>query len=147
MVGLFVDPKNHKVTYYDGGDAKFSATTLANVGKSLAAVFNNWDKVKNRVVRVQDAVVTQKQLVEAAKNVQKDGAEWDISNEDTSLLEKQARESFAKGDPSVEATYNCIKRSIWGAGFGGEMMEVDNDLLGLPQMSKAEVQEVVARYC
>ena len=140
MVGLFLEPENHKVTYYEGGDVPFSTTTLATTGKALAAVTNRWDEFKNRTVRVQDAVVTQRQLVNMAKEVQADGREWTEEHETTLRLEDGA----ADADPYP---YASIKRAIWGEGLGQKMTGLDNELLGIEELQRGQVKAVVARFC
>ena len=47
-----------------------------------------------------------------------------------------------KPDPSVFA-YNFIKAAIWGEGYGSHFEKLDNELLGLGQMSDAELQDLV----
>lgn len=146
-VGLFIDAKKHSVTYYDGGDVRFSTTTLPTVGKSLVAILDHWEKISDRVVRVQDAVVTQKQLVCLAKEIQADGVEWTETYAETATLEKSSREKFARGEATAIEVYDLIKRAIWGEGFGSEMKELDNSKLGIPEMDQGKVRYVVSKYC
>ena len=62
------------------------------------------------------------------------------------LLAK-AREELKKENPNPGAfVYNFIIAAIWGEGYGGHFQKLDNDLLGIKQLSDDEVQAVVSKY-
>lgn len=147
QIGLFLDPQSHSVTYYNGGAVPFSTTTLESVGNAVAACLLNWEKVKNRIVRIQDAVVTQKQLVDLAKLIQADDARWVVNNQETDALEKKARENYEKGNVTGDDVVAMIKVGVWGKGTGTKFTEVDNEVLGLRELDEEGVGEVVSRYC
>lgn len=145
-VGLLVNPKAKSVVYYDGGDKKFSTTKLATVGKALAAVLDKWDQVKNRAARVQGVLVTQKQLVDIAK--QYTGADgWSISTAYTADLDKQSRAKYASGQADRAAAFDNLKVALWGEGYGGAFPETDNEVLGVKEMTAQELDELVKSFC
>lgn len=147
MVGLFLNLKERKVTLYDGGNIPFSASTLSTVGNALVKSLELLDKVENRTVRVHDGIFTQNLLVSVATRVQGGGRSWTVDSAGTEQLEAFAWAGFAQGSHGPEEVYACIKRAIWGVGFGGEMQNTDNEMLGLRLLQPDEVEAVVARFC
>lgn len=156
MVGLFLDIKAHKVTYYDGGDVPFSATTLAHVGDALVRSLEQWHDIRNRIIRVHDGVFTQRQLVKVAQKLQaaatsedQGSIEWIEEHASTSELEHAARAKLAAGgELGFQEAYDFIKRAIWGEGYGADMTgTVDNEVLGLSTVREEELEQIIRRYC
>jgi len=129
---------------YDGGDRPFSASTLATIGKMVAAVLLHPDKSKNRSVHVHDAVVTQNQLAAYAEKANP-GKKWQAPPVDTAEAEQLASAELQKPEPNYRlAFYNQIKRAIWGEGYGGAFDHVDNEEFGVPLKSEKEIEQLVA---
>ncbi|KAL9576051.1 MAG: hypothetical protein Q9212_007428 [Teloschistes hypoglaucus] len=149
MVGFLIDAKNKKAELYDGGDGPFSATTGASIGKAVVGALSHPTETKNRPVYVQDAVVTQNELIELAKSAGQDG-NWDTKVVSTETLEQNSYielGKLAKGeqaDPSWP--FGFIKRAVWGEGFGGKFAKVDNELLGVKGMSKNDIQALIKQF-
>lgn len=61
------DLKKKQITYLDGGNAKFSTTTVATVARAVVGVLTKREETKNRAVYVQDAALTQKDLLRLSK--------------------------------------------------------------------------------
>lgn len=142
--GLFINFKEHKATLYDGGDRPFSVTRLAAIGTAVVGVLQHPEETENRPVFVHEAVVTQNQLVNIAKDADP-SKKWEIQNVDTEKLEMETYEALAgpaeKRNPHLY--YNFLFRAIFGEGYGGELTEVDNELLGVTMMSDGEVKKLV----
>ncbi|KAI1371322.1 NAD(P)-binding protein [Hypoxylon crocopeplum] len=142
---FLVNAKDRKIELPDGGNLKTSTTTLADVGRAVVGVLRNLEQTKNRVVYVQSAVITQRKLLEYVKKVVgSDG--W---TEDVTSIDEQVRLSFAeaeKENPNFWVLFGgTVKAAIWKEGYGGLFQKLDNDLLGVKQMTDAEVAAVVAQ--
>ena len=149
MVGFIIDAKNKKAELYDGGDRPFSATTGANIGKAVVESLVHASETKNRPVYVQDAVLTQNQLIKLARGLGQDGA-WDTKVVETEGLEQSAYVELgklSKGEPADPTwPYSFIKRAVWGEGFGGEFPKTDNALLGVKGMSESDVSGLIKSF-
>ena len=145
MVGFLVDVKGQKAELYDGGDRRFSTTRVTTVGDAIVAVLSHYEETKNRLVRIQDAVVTQNQLIGIAKRLGKSGS-WDTKVVETAQLESAAYGELSKANPDPTWPYWFIKRAVWGEGFGGEFEVTDNKLLGLNGLNESELEGVVKTF-
>lgn len=146
MVGFIINVKNKSADLYDGGDRVFSTTTLADVGKAVAGVLRKPAETKNRAVFVQSAATTLKSLVAAGKKAtgQEGWTETVVKVEDLEA-EAYAELKKEKPDPSIFAV-KFIKVGIFGEGYGAHFQKLDNDLLGVKELSTGELEALVARY-
>lgn len=141
---LIMDLRNHAITYYDGGDVKFSATTLASIGKAVAGIMSKPDQTKNRTVYVQDVAVSQKELVELAESI--DGVAWTIEEASTAEAKASALAELSKPDPDVfSAAFDQVRRAVFSADVKPKFSELDNELLDVPEMSLSQLREMITR--
>lgn len=135
--GFIINLSGSEVTLYDGGHNVFSATTLSGVGKSLVGIINNLDATENSVVYVEEARISQNDLLRLS------GKEITTRNVLTVDLEKKSFEELGKPspNPAVFAT-GFILRAILGEGFGSlfDTKKLSNDLVGLKSLSEEEVR-------
>ncbi|KAJ5635885.1 uncharacterized protein N7484_009198 [Penicillium longicatenatum] len=140
---FLVDLTSPTPEIYDGGNQKFSTTTLAGVGQAIAGVLKNLDATSNKAIFVSSAEVSQKELLDiAGKHV----APQEVSTKD---LEKAAFSELQKPNPDgMVIAFNLLKRVIFGAGFGSQFpaKNLSNDLLGVPRLSSADIKDIVSRY-
>jgi len=141
--GLFGNFKTHDMTLWDGGDTKVSTTTLASVGKVVAGVFHNLEATKNKEIRVADTTITQKQIIEIAKEI--DGKEWTTKTGSTAEAYQIALDEFKKPEPNIMvAIFNQLYRILFSVEHGTCYEDkLDNDKVGLSVMTKEQVKEVV----
>ncbi|KAF5252629.1 hypothetical protein FANTH_2524 [Fusarium anthophilum] len=142
--GFMVNLKDHTATLYDGGDVVYSATRLSTIGMALASIAKNLDVTKNRHIYIQDIAITQNQIIEIAKHV--DGKEWTTSAASTVEIEEKAHQALKSSDPAEVAgsALGFIARACWGEGYGGDFSKKNNnDLLGIPGLSTAGLEELV----
>ena len=141
--GLFGDLKSHTTTLWDGGETRISTTTLASIGKAVAGVFRNLEATKNRVIRVADTTVTQKQIMEIVKEI--DGVEWTTKDGSTAEVYKIALEELKKPEPNMQvAVFNQLYRILFGVECGPDFGDkLDNEKIGLQVMTEEQVKEVV----
>lgn len=147
MVGFILDVKNKQAKLYDGGDRVFSTTTLADVGKAVAGVLSKPAETKNRAVFVQSTATTLKSLVAAAKKAAGSSEGWTENVVKVEDLEAEAYTELKKEnpDPSIFAV-KFIQVGIFGEGYGAHFSKLDNELLGVKELSESELEAVVARY-
>ncbi|KAK9415705.1 putative Bifunctional pinoresinol-lariciresinol reductase [Seiridium unicorne] len=141
-VPFLLDVQGHKAELYDGGDQLFSATTLAGVGKAVVGVLNHFEDTKNRFVYVQEAAVSQKQLLNILKKARPD-TKWVEEVVSTSDLEAKANEDLSKGNIHDGIWVSFIKRAIFGSGYGGHFKKLDNDLLDVKTFTPSELEAAV----
>lgn len=146
MVGFIMNVKGKSIKLYDGGHRLFSATSLPTIGKAVAGVLQHLDETKNRAVYVQDTATTLQELL--AKGKKAAGPEgWKEEEVATDDCLAQAWEELKKEKPNPDVfVYNFIFAAIWGEGYGGHFQKLDNELLGIKQMSDGEVQALVGKY-
>ncbi|KAH0843627.1 hypothetical protein AYO21_05414 [Fonsecaea monophora] len=144
--GFFLNPAKHSGVLYNGGDAKFSTTTLKTIGRAVVGVIEHLAETANRAVYVHDTVTTQNKLIAYAK--EKDGKEWDTSVKSTKDVYQESLDELTKGGDIGKAMVGFILSGIFGGDETGASYEgrTDNALLGIKELSEQEVKEVVQRF-
>lgn len=140
--GFFLNLKGGETSLYDGGDRPFSTTTLATIGQAVVEVLRNLHETKNRAVLIQDLITTQNEMLAVARSV-KPEIIWTPKNVSTAEMETMAQQKYASGSMDLVASVGFFCRSVFAEGYGGEFKEVDNDLLGIPLMSKADLEALI----
>lgn len=142
-VGFVLNVKGKSAQLLDGGDRVFSATTLSGVGKAVAGVLKHPDETKNRAVYVQETATTLKDLLEKAKKAAgPDG--WTVEEVPVANLIAAANEELKKPNPNPAVwAYPYVKAAIWGEGYGSHFEKLDNELLGIKELSDGELQALV----
>ena len=142
---FIIDLKNKQAELRDGGDRPFSVTTLASVADAVVGVLEHPEETKNKAVRIHNAVVTQNQLIGMAE---KNGSgKFQVKNVRTQDELAWGYEELKKGTDAntMAAMMKFLKSAIWGEGYGGEFMEVDNKLLGVKEFTNEEVEAEVVK--
>ncbi|KAJ4515977.1 hypothetical protein HRR83_005282 [Exophiala dermatitidis] len=145
--GFIINPAKHTADIYNGGDVYFSTTTLDTIGDAVVGVIRNLDKTANRPLYIQDARVTQNQLIQYAK--EKDGKEWSITHKDTNKVREESFNELKKGsDGNIGAAMvGFILSAIFDPEYGSDFEgSLDNDLLGIKGYSDDEVRKLVERF-
>ncbi|KAL5342745.1 hypothetical protein BJX70DRAFT_394586 [Aspergillus crustosus] len=137
---LVVDFPGRRVTFYDEGKHRFSVSRISTVAKAVVASLGKADETRNRVVRVQDAVLTQRKVYDL---VQKwtPGEEWTETHVNAEEQLNGILETLQKGfDP--ELIPGLFVAAFLGGRFGAEydVSNLDNGLLGVEGMSEEEVE-------
>jgi hypothetical protein len=139
---MVVDFKNHAVAFIDGGNNRVSATTISSAGRAVCGILTSFDKTKNRVVYATETILTQKQILDIAKEI-KPEIEWTTSNIKSSDILREGLDAFASGD------YSAVRKVLIGTVFGGEEYgtaydENDNSLLGIEAITQEKLRGVIA---
>ncbi|PSK46033.1 hypothetical protein B9Z65_5001 [Elsinoe australis] len=139
-----VDVKGKKMEIFDGGNVTFTATPMDFVARGVVAVLQRPDVTANRVIRLHGTGITQNELLGMIQRYTgKEG--WEISHTDTAEREKQGYEILSKEPTNLVGwAIPFLQCSIWAERFGGDFSSNnDNQLLGLKEMTTAEVEEVI----
>jgi NmrA-like family len=139
---LLADLKTNRATVFDGGDIKFSCSTLAQVGKAVVKILRNPEQVRNKMIYVQSFSITQNELVGVLEKVT--GRKWeteDVRSEDFIKKSKAAVEENPKDSEARENLVGVV--GIIDGDWTG-MTDFANKLLGLQEGDlEAAVRKVV----
>ncbi|KAK5712073.1 hypothetical protein LTR15_012142 [Elasticomyces elasticus] len=142
--GLLLDLPGKKIQMVNGGETSFTANTVDFIAQGVLAILQNLDATANRAVRLNQAVVTQAQLLGLSKKYA--GSEgWEVDTVSTETLEQKADQNL-KENPANPAAYVLpyVKRTLYGRDCGGNFDgKDDNDVLGLRKMTDEELEQMI----
>ncbi|KAI1087525.1 putative oxidoreductase CipA-like protein [Rostrohypoxylon terebratum] len=141
--GMIVNLKDKKINLWDGGERRYSTTLLPVVAKAVAGVLRHPEETRNRVVFVRSASLTQKEVLERAKKVVgPDG--WTVA---TPSVAESLEAAYAKMEKTGEVDRIAfITSAIWGEGYGSNWQKTDNELLGIKELSDAELEALMESF-
>ncbi|KAJ5669653.1 NAD(P)-binding protein [Penicillium macrosclerotiorum] len=142
--GFLLDLSSPVTTLYDGGDRKFSTTTLKGVGKAIVGIVNHPEETKNTATFVSEACLSQKDLLSL---IGKSPQTQSVSTVDA---EKESYAELAKPSPNFHAAaVGFLRRGIFGDGFGSlfNQDKLSNELFGIEMLSQEELQKIAAESC
>jgi putative NADH-flavin reductase len=143
-VGFIVNLKSHTARLYDGGDRPVSMTRLDAIGKAVVGVLNNLSETANREVYVHETVLSQKEIIAIAKEI--DGKEWETTEYDLIKGLNDSLEKLKGGKPEDvgPAILGTLLPAPFAEGYGNDYsLQADNELLGVKMLSREEVKEVI----
>lgn len=145
-INWLVNAKDKHAILYDGGDRKISFSLLSDVGKAVVGVFRHAEETKNKMVFIQSTVQSFKDVYEIAKKLTP-GEKWtdEVVMVDDLLTSAWAEINKENPDPEKFAV-KFITSAIAGEGYGSLFEKNDNELLGIKELSREEVEEVVKKY-
>jgi hypothetical protein len=133
-----------KATLFDEGDNRISTNALEASGKAIAAILENPGATKNRVVKISQAILTQNQLLKIAQAMRPDD-KWEINKIASDAVMQEGLDELQAGKFSMDAVYKVIKGSaLSGEKYGSAYDENDNELLGVKELTKKDVEKLVA---
>jgi uncharacterized protein YbjT (DUF2867 family) len=136
-VGFLLNTSGPVAELYDGGERKFSTTTLADVSRGVAGIINNLSETENKTVYVSSATVSQKQLLALS------GKSLETKSVPTVDEEKQGFEELSKSAPNpMVFAAKFLHRAIFGEGFGSEFdsTKLFNKAFGLTPLSDEDIR-------
>ncbi|KAJ8105205.1 hypothetical protein ONZ43_g7518 [Nemania bipapillata] len=144
-IGFVADIKGRSLPLWDGGNRVFSTTTLSSIGRAVVGVLNHPEETKNRAVYVQDIALSSKQLLDIAKRaISADTWQGNVISLDAHVA--KGWEELSKPHPDPENfIMNFITAAIWGEGYGAKFEKLDNELLGIKEMSEADVEALIRK--
>ncbi|KAF4967226.1 hypothetical protein FSARC_5205 [Fusarium sarcochroum] len=127
---------------YDGGDVRFSVSTLDTVADAIVSTLHHLDDTKNRSVHVHSLVTTQNLLLALAKEVAPEKS-WDKVDFKLDDLTAKSDQRLANGLTDFETFVPYILRAIFDPDFGACYEEADNELLGLKEASEEDIRSIL----
>ncbi|PNP59619.1 hypothetical protein THARTR1_00792 [Trichoderma harzianum] len=131
-----------KPLLYDGGNTVFSSSTLDAVAQAVVAILNKPEETKNRAVRFQSVAISQNQILKVAKEVAPE-RDWQPEVVKIDDITRAADERLAKGLLGHETFAPYLIRAINDPRYGPQFTTLDNELLGVKQLSEVEIKEIV----
>ncbi|KAL7954747.1 hypothetical protein V8C34DRAFT_293348 [Trichoderma compactum] len=131
-----------KPILYDGGDTVFSTSTLDAVAQAVVGILNKPEETKNRAVRFQSVAISQNQILKVVKEVAPE-RDWQPEVVKIDDLTRVADERFAKGLLGPETFGPYFVRAVNDPRYGPQFTTLDNELLGVKQLTEKEIKEIV----
>jgi hypothetical protein len=132
-------------TLHDGGDKIVCTTTLERIGEAVARSLlpEFAEATKNKPIYVYSAPMSERKMTNLVSKLA--GIEFTEKNLSIDAITKDAFEAYEKGDQSKNASFYIP--FCFGDGYGGDYRYLaSNELLGLKEMSDAEVEETVKGF-
>jgi hypothetical protein len=139
-----LDFPNRKANLYDEGDNRVSSTSLPNIGKAVAGIFQNFEATKNKVVYISEVILTQNKLLKIVEELRPD-IKWEVSKVQTSILLKEGLDGARAGDFSMPTIMKILAGTAFaGTTYGAAYDKTENKLLGVKEMTDDDVKKLVA---
>ncbi|KAJ5683387.1 hypothetical protein N7462_006552 [Penicillium macrosclerotiorum] len=145
--GLFCDNQNKHMVLYDGGNNRFSTTCLSDLGTVVVGVLTHPEETKNRVICVEGANLTQRELLAIIEKVT--GTKWTTEDAKIIDLEKAMQAELAREEPNPAVFIpGFLKVYIYGGpAYGPNLREsaptIDNDIVGLRAYTQEKLEEKI----
>ncbi|KAL6922245.1 hypothetical protein FSST1_006271 [Fusarium sambucinum] len=136
---FFFDFSQPELTIWDQGDAEFSTTTLASVGDAVVGVLAHPEETQDRVVYVQDIVLTQNKVLELAKEVSP-GKEWKVKHDKLDDVTAKSDANVAKGIYDWPTLGPYLFRAIFDSKSIPKFEKLDNELVGIKGVTEEQVK-------
>jgi hypothetical protein len=124
-------------TIYDGGDRVLNFTRIAAVANAIVACLVHAEETKNRSIYISEIAMTTVNKIDPNKN-------WTLGEANTAELGKQVSESVKAGITDFQSTVGrmfCLY--FGGPGYGMPFPKLDNELLGISELSELDVESVI----
>jgi len=122
-------PKRNYSRIFDGGEIKWSATTLETVAKATVAVLLKADETKNKRLFIESFLITQNQLQEVLERVT--GERWEVEQVESEKFMVETKEEIARNPGNHEAVEDLVGVVGIVEGNWEEKEGFANGLLGL----------------
>jgi nucleoside-diphosphate-sugar epimerase len=134
---LQVFPARHYARIFDGGEIKWSATTLDTVAKATVAVLLKAEETKNRRLFIESFLITQNQLLAVLEKVTE--RKWEAEQVESEKFIVETKNEIDRNPGNHDAREDLV--GVVGI-IEGNWEEKDgfaNELLGLKQEDLEEV--------
>ncbi|KAF2016153.1 NAD(P)-binding protein [Aaosphaeria arxii CBS 175.79] len=144
--GFVIDWAKKTAEAWKGGDViPISTTSVAGVGKAISGALKNADATKNRNIYVHEFVVTQKYLFGLAEKHGAPKSQWTLTDIDDVDTEFERRKALATAAPEFPNIIALLRAQMFAGKIKVHFDRVDNDLVGLRQLSEAEFDANIAK--
>ncbi|KAF4438028.1 hypothetical protein F53441_12880 [Fusarium austroafricanum] len=139
---LFLDFSKSEVTLWDGGNTEFSTTTLASVGDGVIGILTHPEETQDRIVYIQDTVVTQNKLLEMAKELNPN-KEWTVKHAKIDDIVAASDANIAKGIADFPTMIGYLVRAIFDPTSVPKFTKLDNELLSIKGVTDEQLKEFI----
>jgi putative NADH-flavin reductase len=141
---LSVDLRRRKMKVFDGGDGRWSASTLGRVGEAVVRILQREEETRNRMLYVQSFCVSQNEVLRSLEGAT--GEKWEVEQVESGRFITEMK-SVLDGDPSEEEKSKASEALVSVAGIIDANWEgkkgFANGLLGLEEENLDQVVERV----
>lgn len=138
---LNFDVNARKVRIFDGGDIKWSTTTLETIGRATVEIIKKEGETRNRMLYIQSFSITQNEVLKSVEKAM--GQKWQVEHvrsEDFITQTKAVMDKDPEDADAVEQMVSVV--GIVDADWTGKP-DFANDLLGLDDENLDEVVQRV----
>ncbi|KAL7917480.1 hypothetical protein ACQKWADRAFT_306745 [Trichoderma austrokoningii] len=140
--GLF-DPKNRKVTLFDGGDHYFSGCSLPFIGAAIVAILQmDEEKTKNRRIPITEVRATMNQIVDVYEELLGVKFQKDQATSQDMLNKRNA--NLASGNSFAALFDSIIVGAFDGSGAGDPVGGLEFDGDGHLSIKRKTLKELTA---
>jgi uncharacterized protein YbjT (DUF2867 family) len=132
----------YKPTIFNGGDSKFSCTSLPTVGDAVVGVLAHPAETQNRAVYVSESFISQNQLLSLAQQLAPNKP-WAPVAADLDVMVAGAFERLAQGQHDFPTVIPILLKSIVDNEYGSNFAENDNELLGIKEKGDEYLIEIL----
>jgi len=144
QMGFLFSTKDFSPMMAGGGDRPLTTTTLSDVATATANILLHPEETKNRVVRIQSIVTSQKEFLEISKRLTP-GQEWHPVNVDLKKMKADSDAKLASGHPDEGTWIGYLAQALFEEGYGGKMdqSKLDNELLGIKPKTPKDIEDIL----
>jgi putative NADH-flavin reductase len=103
---LQFDVKARKGRIFDGGNIKWSATTIGTIAMAVVQVLQKEDETRNNMLYIQSFCITQNELLRSLEQVT--GQDWQVEHVDSEEYIKEAKKEVDRDPHNAEAIENLV---------------------------------------
>lgn len=140
--GIILNFKDRKIYLYDGGERQVSMSTIPGAARAVVGVLKNQLQTRNRAVYIQEALLSQKEILLYAKELTP-GQQWVEEYVSLDDFEQQTSQQSQEALANVGVFHAGAMNSAFGKDFGNKFEILDNRLLGIPQMTPVEIRHLI----
>jgi nucleoside-diphosphate-sugar epimerase len=133
-------PDRHHARIFDGGDIKWSATTLETIGKATVAVLLRPDETRNRRLFIESFLISQNELLQVLEKVT--GRKWEVEHLDSQKFIEETKAKAEKDPKDHRASEDLVGVVGIVEGNWEEKKDFANELLGV---EKEDLEAVVRK--
>lgn len=103
---LQFDIATRKARIFDGGDIKWSTTTLETIATAVVKVLQKEEETKNRMLYIQSFCITQNEVLRSLERIT--GQNWEVEQRDSTTYIKALKETVEKFPDNAEAREELV---------------------------------------
>ena len=139
---LQFDLKNRRAILFDGGEIKWSTSTLPFIGKAVVSILQHEEETRNRMLYVQSFRTTQREVLKALEKAT--GDQWTVEDVKSEEFIKTTGNEMAKEPNNAEVIDEMVSVvGIIDTDWTDRGEDFANDLLGLKEEDLDEVVKAI----